>query len=109
MKRLFIFVIMLALFALYSCPALSVKPETTITQTPTPGLKLMQMITIEDVVIQTFSLHAEGNVGGIISKGTPVLVECDEHICKFPDSLLYIPRSSVEPYISIRPPVDEQT
>lgn len=74
--------------------------------TPTPEearLTLMRMITIKDVTILTYSLHEEGNVGGTISKGTVILVQCDDLICQFPGTHLYIPRSSVEPYILIDP------
>lgn len=91
--------ILISLFmALTSCDA---QPTQQVVPSPEeePKPKHMQMITIEDVTIKTYSLHETGNAGGTIAKGTILSLDCYLFICVFPGTTLYIERIYLQPYI----------
>ena len=60
--------------------------------------QLVRMITLEDVIIKSYAFgDGNANIGGTISKGTIITVNCYDLICQFPDSLIYVERKYLAP------------
>lgn len=70
-----------------------------------PKATRLQMRVVNDTIIHTMELNDPGNVGGTVSAGTIIEMDCYVLYCFFPDTRMYLNRWDLEIY---SPPPGQQ-